>query len=443
MQRFPDGFRWGAATAAYQIEGAWDADGKGASIWDVFAHTPGRILGGDRGDVACDHYQRYRDDVALMAELGLDAYRFSVAWPRVVPDGSGAPNRAGLDFYSRLVDALLERGIAPFLTLYHWDLPQALQARGGWGSRDIAGWFGDYAALLGRTLGDRVKHWITFNEPFAFIVLGHVFGMHAPGLRDPALAFQASHHVNLAHGEAVRALRAAVPDAAIGITQVSMPCYPASDDPADRDAARRYDGFVNRWYWEPPLLGRYPQDILDRLGALAPAIAPGDLERLSPPLDFFGHNSYTRAVVRHDPEAALVAAKPIDTGNPATAMGWEIHPEHLYDALTRITRDYGAPAIYITENGAAFEDRVTDGAVDDPERTSYLRAHLLACQRAIADGVALRGYFCWSLLDNFEWSFGYAKRFGLIHVDFATQRRIVKASGRFFAACARANGVAG
>ncbi|MDX2170852.1 MAG: GH1 family beta-glucosidase [Deltaproteobacteria bacterium] len=441
--RFPDGFRWGTATAAYQIEGAWDADGKGPSIWDEFSHTPGRIRDGDTGDAACDHYHRYRDDVALMAELGLDAYRFSISWPRVLPSGSGAANQAGLDFYSRLVDALLERHITPFITLYHWDLPQALQARGGWGSRDIAGWFGDYATLLGRALGDRVTHWITFNEPMAFIVLGHNFGIHAPGLSDPALAFQASHHMNLAHGNAVRALRATSPGAVIGITQVSMPCYPASDDPADRDAAWRYDGFVNRWYWEPPLLGRYPQDVLDRLGALAPAIAPGDLEQIAPPLDFFGHNSYTRAVVRHDPDSALVGAKTVQTGNPSTAMGWEIYPDHLYDALTRITRDYGAPDIYITENGAAFEDRVVNGRVDDPERTSYLREHLLACQRAIADGVKLRGYFCWSLLDNFEWTYGYSKRFGLIHVDFATQQRIVKASGRFFAACARANSVTG
>jgi beta-glucosidase len=443
MLRFPDGFRWGTATAAYQIEGAWNLDGKAPSIWDVFAHTPGKIHGGDTGDVACDHYHRYRDDVALMAELGLDSYRFSISWPRVIPTGTGTPNAAGLEFYSRLVDALLERGIAPFITLYHWDLPQALQERGGWGTRESADWFGEYAALLGRTLGDRVKDWITFNEPMAFLVLGHVFGLHAPGLTDPALAYQASHHMNLAHGDAVRALRATVPNAAVGITQVSMPCYPASDDPADRDAARRYDGFVNRWYWEPTLLGRYPHDVLDRLGALAPRIAPGDLERMAPRLDFFGHNSYTRAVVRHDADAALVGATTIKSGNPATAMGWEIYPDHLYDALTRITRDYGAPDIYITENGAAFDDHVVEGQVDDAERSSYLREHLAACHRAIADGVRLRGYFCWSLLDNFEWTFGFSKRFGIVYTDYATQQRLVKASGRFFAACARANGVSG
>jgi beta-glucosidase len=439
MRQFPNGFLWGTATAAYQIEGAHDADGKGPSIWDTFAHTPGKIERGDVGDVACDHYHRYRGDVALMADLGLTAYRFSIGWPRVLPTGTGTANAHGLDFYSRLVDALLERQITPFITLYHWDLPQALQDRGGWGNRDIAAWFGEYAALVGRHLGDRVKHWITFNEPFAFIVIGHVFGIHAPGLTDPALAFQSSHHMNLAHGEAVRALRAAVPGSRVGITQVSMPAYPASDSEADLAATQRYDGFINRWYWEPPLLGRYPADVLERLGPIAPRIESGDLERLSPPIDFFGHNSYSRAVVRDDPDSALVGAVQVPTRNPKTAMGWEIYPDHLYDALLRITRDYGAPDIYVTENGAAFADEVVDGRVDDPQRREYLRTHLDACHRAIQDGVKLRGYFCWSLLDNFEWTFGYGKRFGIIYTDYPTQRRIVKASGRFFGEVARAN----
>jgi len=441
MQRFPDGFLWGTATAAYQIEGAHDAGGKSPSIWDTFSHLPGKIENGDTGDVACDHYHRYRDDVALMAELGLNAYRFSISWPRVLPGGTGAPNRDGLDFYSRLVDALLERGITPFITLYHWDLPQELQDRGGWGRRDIAAAFGEYAALMGRTLGDRVKHWITFNEPFAFIIIGHLFGVHAPGLTERALAFQASHHVNLAHGDAVRALRSTVAGSRIGITQVSLPVDPATPSDADRTAARRYDGFVNRWYWEPPLLGRYPADVLERLGRAAPTIEPGDLERLAPPIDFFGHNSYTRAVVRDDPASQMLGVAQIDTQNPMTEMGWEIYPDHLYDALTRITRDYGAPEIYITENGAAFRDELVNGVVEDPQRVAYLRTHLAACHRAIADGVKLRGYFCWSLLDNFEWAYGYSKRFGLIYVDFATQQRIVKASGRFFGEVARTNGL--
>jgi beta-glucosidase len=441
MRRFPDGFFWGTATAAYQIEGAHDADGKGPSIWDTFSHTPGKIETGDVGDVACDHYHRYRDDVTLMADLGLTAYRFSISWPRVLPQGTGAVNGAGLDFYQRLVDALLERNITPFITLYHWDLPQTLQDRRGWGNRDMAGWFADYAALVGRTLGDRVKHWITFNEPFAFLVLGHIFGMHAPGLTDPQLAFQSSHHVNLAHGDAVRALRAAVRGSRVGITQVSMPVYPASEGDADAAAARRFDGFINRWYWEPPLVGRYPDDIVERLGSIAPAIDPGDLERMAPPIDFFGHNSYTRAVVRDDPESMLLGATQVKTHNPATEMGWEIYPDHLYDALTRITRDYGAPDIYITENGAAFRDEVVNGEVKDPQRLDYLYTHLAACHRAIEDGVKLRGYFCWSLLDNFEWAHGYAKRFGVVYTDYPTQRRIVKASGRWLGEVAFHNGL--
>jgi beta-glucosidase len=431
MRRFPDGFLWGAATAAYQIEGAHDADGKGASIWDTFSHSEGKIERGEVGDIACDHYHRYREDVALLAEIGLSAYRFSISWPRVLPQGIGAPNAKGLSFYDRLVDALLERGITPFITLYHWDLPQALQDRGGWGEREIVAAFGEYAALMGRALGDRVKHWITFNEPFAFVIIGHLFGHHAPGICDAAVAFQASHHVNLAHGEAVRALRAAVPGSMVGITHVSLPVYPAGDGDPDRAAARRFDGFVNRWFWEPSLLGRYPADVLERLGSFAPKVTDGDLDVMAPPIDFFGHNSYTRAVVRDDPESLLLGAVQVDTHNPKTAMGWEIYPDHLYDALTRITRDYAPAAIYVTENGAAFPDVVTDDTVADPQRRDYLYTHLAACHRALGDGVKLRGYFCWSLLDNFEWAFGYGKRFGLIYTDYSTQRRLVKLSGRF------------
>jgi len=441
MRHFPAGFLWGTATSAYQIEGAHDTGGKGRSIWDTFAHTPGKIYADQTGDVACDHYHRYRDDVALMADLGLNAYRFSVSWPRVLPSGNGASNAAGLDFYHRLVDALLDHGIRPFVTLYHWDLPQALEDRGGWGRRDAATAFGDYAALMGRTLGDRVKDWITLNEPLAIAAGGYIFGILAPGTIDPQLAFQVSHHLNLAHGEAVRALRAVVPDARVGITHVSMPVYPASDSEADRLAARRFDGFTNRWYWDPTLAGSYPADVLERLGALAPKMEPGDLERICAPIDFLGHNSYSRTVVKDDPTSVLTGVTQLPPSGPTTDMGWEVYPEHLYDALTRITRDYDAPDIYITENGAAYPDEVTDGAVHDPQRTDYLRAHLGAAHRAIQDGVKLRGYFCWSLLDNFEWAFGYSKRFGLVYVDFATQRRIVKDSGRFFSEVARRNGL--
>jgi beta-glucosidase len=378
-----------------------------------------------------------------MAELGLGAYRFSVSWSRVMPRGTGASNAKGLDFYSRLVDALLEKKIRPFITLYHWDLPEALEDVGGWGERSTAEAFGEYAALMGRTLGDRVKDWITLNEPLASTTAGYVFGIHAPGKTNPKLAFRVSHHLNLAHGHAVKALRDTVPGSRVGITQVSMPVYPATDTDADRTAAQRYDGFVNRWYWDPPLRGSYPADILERLGPFAPPIAEGDLVLIRQPLDFFGHNSYSRAVVRDDPDSMLLGATTVEqTGRPHTAMNWEVYPDHIYDALTRITRDYGAPDIYITENGAAYEDRVVDGRVDDPERLDYLRTHLAAAQRAIADGARLKGYFCWSLIDNFEWSYGYSKRFGLIYVDYPTQKRIVKASGRFFGEVARRNALA-
>jgi beta-glucosidase len=440
MLEFPDGFLWGTATAAYQIEGAHDTDGKGLSIWDTFAHIPGKVFENQNGDVACDHYHLYRDDVQLMAGLGLNAYRFSISWPRVMPNGRGTANQKGLDFYSRLVDELLKHGLRPFVTLYHWDLPQALEDQGGWGTRETALAFGDYAALMGRTLGDRVRDWITLNEPLAATVAGHLFGIHAPGKQDPELAFQVSHHLNLAHGHAVRALRATVPNGNIGITQVSMPVYPASDLTEDRLAAERYDGLVNRWYWDPPLRGSYPADVMERIGPMAPRIEPGDLEVIATPIDFFGHNSYTRAVVRDDPTSLTMGATQVPQGgNPATEMGWEIYPDHLYTSLTRITRDYGAPEIYITENGAAFADEVVGGEVRDPQRVDYLRTHLATAHRAIQDGARVRGYFCWSLLDNFEWSFGYSKRFGIVYVDYATQRRIVKESGKFYAEVAKRN----
>ena len=440
MTEFPAGFLWGTATAAYQIEGAWAEDGKGPSIWDTFSHTEGKIHDGETGDFACDHYHRYRDDVALMAELGLNAYRFSIAWPRVLPAGTGDTNSRGLTFYDRLVDALLERSIRPFVTLYHWDLPQALEDRGGWASRETASAFGDYAALMGRHLGDRVKDWITLNEPFAVTLMGYILGIHAPGREDPAEAFQVSHHLNLAHGDAVRALRATVPQSRIGITHVSFPVYPASDRDSDRAAARRFDGFANRWFWDPTLRGTYPDDMLEHLKSLAPKVDAGDMERICPPIDFFGHNSYTRAVVTDDPASPLAGVAPLPPRGPQTEMGWEVYPEHLYDSLTRIAREYDSPVIYITENGAAFADTLTNGRVEDVDRVDYLHAHLAAAHRAILKGVKLRGYFCWSFLDNFEWSFGYSKRFGVVYVDFANQRRIVKRSGRFLQDVARRNG---
>ena len=438
--QFPEGFVWGTATSAYQIEGAWNEDGKGPSVWDTFSHTPGKVLNGDTGDVACDHYHRYREDVALMRQLHLGAYRFSISWPRVLPAGRAAVNPAGLDFYDRLVDELCRNGIRPVVTLYHWDLPQALEDAGGWANRETAKWFGEFASLMGRRLGDRVSLWITLNEPLAVVLAGYIMGIHAPGKQDVALALQVSHHLNLAHGWAVPALRAAAPGARVGITHVSMPVYPATSNEADELAARRCDNFINRWFWEPALRGAYPQEAWNDLGALVPRIESGDLDHLAPPIDFFGHNSYTRTVVRDEPNVPIVRAVPVrQEGRPHTDMDWEVYPQHLFDALTRIHRDYGPMDIYITENGAAYPDRVVDGRVRDLERVAYLRDHLREAARAIAAGVPLRGYFCWSLLDNFEWNFGFSKRFGIVYVDFATQRRIVKDSGFFFAEVAANN----
>ncbi|GIW43804.1 MAG: beta-glucosidase [Candidatus Binatia bacterium] len=442
MEVFPDGFLWGAATSAYQIEGAWNEDGKGPSIWDVFAHTPGKILDGSTGDVACDHYHRYREDVALMADLGLHAYRFSISWPRVLPTGRGPLNPKGLDFYDRLVDSLCEHRITPFATLYHWDLPQALQETGGWESRETAQAFADYAAIVTRRLGDRIRHWITLNEPLAVVVAGYVLGIHPPGRQDPKVAAQVSHHLNLGHALAVRAIRSVAPTASVGITHVALPVYPASPSEADHQAAHRWDCFVNRWFWEPSLTGHYPAEGWELLGPMVPDVAPGDEELLQEAIDFFGHNSYTRAVVRADAGVPILGAVPVpQTGKPHTGMGWEVYPDHLYDSLSRIHRDYRPPAIFITENGAAYPDELRNGQVLDPERVSYLREHLLRAARAIADGVPLRGYFCWSLLDNFEWTFGYTQRFGIVYVDFGSQKRVIKQSGYFFSQVARSNAV--
>ncbi len=439
---FPDGFFWGTATSAYQIEGAWNEDGKGPSIWDVFSHTPGKILDGSTGDIACDHYHRYREDVDLMARLGLNAYRFSVSWPRVLPEGRGTLNAPGLDFYDRLVDALCERRIEPFVTLYHWDLPQSLQEQGGWESRDTALAFADYVSVVAQRLGDRVRHWITLNEPLAVVLAGYVLGIHPPAKQDLRAAVQVSHHLNVGHGLAVRALRALCPSSKVGITHVSLPVYPASDSPEDRAAAERWDCLVNRWFWEPSLKGWYPKEGWDMLGAFLPELAAEDENLLHAPIDFFGHNSYTRAVVRSDQSVPVVGAVQVpQVGRPHTGMGWEVYPDHLYDSLLRITRDYRPRAIFITENGAAYPDEVHAGRVADPQRIDYLREHLVRAGRAVAAGVPLQGYFCWSLLDNFEWTFGYTQRFGIVYVDFASQQRIVKDSGYFYSKVAASNGL--
>jgi beta-glucosidase len=442
---FPQGFVWGAATAAYQIEGAHDADGRGRSIWDTFSHTPGKVANGDTGDVACDHYHRYPEDVALMRELGLGGYRFSIAWPRIFPTGSGRPNPAGIDFYKRLVEAVRAAGIEPFVTLYHWDLPQALQDAGGWANRDTVGRFGEYAHAVATALGDGIHQWITHNEPWVAAFLGNLVGVHAPGLRDLRTALQVSHHLLLSHAEAMAALRAeARPGDQVGITLNLAPAEPAGDANADAEAAHRQDGYLNRWFLDPLFKGSYPDDLLRHYGEAAPQVQAGDLARIAAPLDFLGINYYFRAVVRHDPAAAPVqASQATPPGRPLTAMGWEVYPEGLYDILTRVHRDYAPPAIYVTENGAAYEDRLIDGRVDDPERRDYIHEHLLQAHRAIEAGVPLRGYFAWSLMDNFEWAFGYSKRFGLVHVDYATQARTVKASGRWYAGVTRENAIRG
>jgi beta-glucosidase len=441
MNTFPADFVWGTATACYQIEGAWDADGKGESIWDRFSHTPGRIANGDTGDIACDHYHRWREDIALMKEMGLRAYRFSIAWPRVVPEGRGGENPTGLDFYSRLVDDLLEAGIEPFATLYHWDLPQALQDEGGWPTRATAQAFADYADLASRRLGDRVKHWMTLNEPWVTAMVGHHEGRHAPGHTNLEEALAAGHHLLLAHGRAVPLIRRNAPDAQVGIVLNVNGKTPASPSSADRAAAWLQDGIVNRWFLDPVAARGYPLDIVQHYGSPMAFVQPNDLETISIPLDFVGINYYFRDVVRSKtiPEVENHPQTVLPNPNP-TEMGWEVHPEGFYDMLCRLHFDYHFPQLYITENGAAYPDQLgPEGTVDDPLRIAYLKGHLASVARAIAAGVPLRGYFVWSLLDNFEWAHGYSKRFGLIYVDYATQQRIHKASAHWYRRVIEAN----
>jgi beta-glucosidase len=426
-------FVWGVATAAYQVEGAVAEDGRAPSIWDTFCRVPGAIDNGDTGDVACDHYHRWPEDIRLMRELGVGAYRFSVAWPRVVPDGTGAVNPAGLAFYDRLVDALLEAGIRPFATVYHWDLPQALQDRGGWPARDTAHALAEYAGVLGAALGDRVQDWFTVNEPLCSAWIGHLEGRMAPGEQDIALAVPAAHHLLLGHGLAVQALRAAAPDARVGAVVNLSPCEPASADPADLAAARRADGHTNRW-WLDPLHGRgYPADMVEVYG-VEPPVRDGDLATIATPTDHIGLNYYFRQVVTDDPAGPPPYARMVPVPNAVrTDMDWEVHPDGLEQLLTRLADDYRVPRVLVTENGSAWPDEVVDGTVADLARADFLEAHVAAATRAAGRGVPLAGYFVWSLLDNFEWSYGYAKRFGLVHVDYDTQARTVKDSGHRYA----------
>jgi beta-glucosidase len=442
---FPEDWVWGAATAAYQIEGAVREGSRGLSIWDTFSHTPGKTANGDTGDVACDHYHRYPGDIALMRELGLGGYRFSIAWPRIFPIGSGRPNLDGLDYYRRLIDELHAAGIAPYVTLYHWDLPQALQDRGGWANRDTALRFGEYAHTVAAALGAGVHHWFTINEPWVASFLGHWMGVHAPGERNLRLALRAAHHLLLGHGEAMTALRAEMQSGdEAGIVLNLASCHPASDSAADLEAADRMDGFANRWFLDALYRGEYPDDMTRLYGDAMPEIEPGDMALISQPTDLLGVNYYTRAVVAYDSTAPLLLAKQVvPDGAPVTAMGWEIYPRGLYEALTRVRDDYGPGRMLITENGAAFDDVVVEGRVDDERREAYLRDHLMETYRAAEDGVPVGGYFVWSLLDNFEWAWGYEKRFGVVYVDFSTQERIIKRSGHWYAAVTREHGIAG
>jgi beta-glucosidase len=430
----PD-FRWGAATSAYQIEGAVAEDGRSASIWDTYCRVPGAIDNGDTGDIACDHYHRWPEDIALMQRLGVDSYRFSIAWPRVLPDGTGRVNAAGLAFYDRLVDRLLESGITPFATLYHWDLPQVLQDRGGWPARETAYAFAEFASVVGARLGDRVGDWFTVNEPLCSAWIGHLEGRMAPGIRDLSLAIPASHHLLLGHGLATAALRAAAPEPVrIGAVLNLSPCDPASDAPDDVAAALRADGHTNRW-WLDPLYGRgYPEDMI-RVYGIEPPVRGDDLTTIAAPMDHVGLNYYFRNVVTDDPAGNPPHARMVSVPDwTLTAMGWEVYADGLEQMLLRLSDEYGTGRIYVTENGSAWPDEIEpDGNVEDKDRIAYLEEHLEACLRAARHGAPVAGYFAWSLLDNFEWAYGYAKRFGLVHVDYETQRRTIKASGYRYA----------
>jgi beta-glucosidase len=451
--KFPDGFLWGTATASYQIEGAVGEGGRGASIWDTFSHTPGKVYRGDTGDIACDHYHRLERDLDLMSDLGLEAYRFSVAWPRVQPTGSGTPNREGLDFYRRLVDGLRQRDIVPMLTLYHWDLPQALEDRGGWTSRETSERFAEYAGIVYEALSEEVGHWITLNEPWVAAWMGYGLGVHAPGRSDSAAALAATHHLLLGHGLAMERMRSAGDDNQLGVTLNLHPGHPSRDTEADRKAARRVDGQANRLYLDPLFRGEYPEDIFSyyrERGADLSFVRDGDLQKISTPIDFLGINYYFRHSVREAPVeegssvpfADLGARPVIPHAGEKTAMGWPVEPEGLKEMLVRIKDEYADVPIYVTENGRAVHDYIDpEGGVVDEERVSYLDSHFRAAHEAMERGVDLRGYMVWSFLDNFEWAEGYSKRFGLVFVEYGTQQRVPKSSARWYSGVIKRNGL--
>jgi beta-glucosidase len=426
--RFAPTFVWGVASSAFQIEGAATADGKGASIWDEFCRVPGVIADGSDGGIACDHYNRLQSDLDLIAALGVGAYRFSISWPRIQPTGFGPIAGPGIDFYNRLVDGLLERDIEPFATLYHWDLPATLQReRNGWADRDTAYRFAEYAAVVAERLGDRVRSIATHNEPWVTATIGHELGHFAPGIKNRAVAMQTSHHCLLSHGLAAKAMRSARSNLDVGIVLNLSPVYSASDSAADKVLASREDGLLVRWYMDALLRGKYPQDILEYLAADAPPIEAGDMQLISAPLDFLGVNYYYPIV-----SMAGRPFSPAREGVPVTDMGWEVAPAKFTDLLLRLDRDYELPPLFITENGAAYPDQVIEGGIKDEERRAYIETHIRAIANAIDQGVDVRGYFVWSLLDNFEWASGYTKRFGIYYVDYATQARILKRSGFWY-----------
>jgi beta-glucosidase len=451
VKTFPKGFVWGSATSAYQIEGAAREDGRGESIWDRFAHTEGRIKDGSTGDVACDHYHRWPSDVTLMRDLGHAAYRFSVAWPRVLPAGRGQSNEKGLDFYSRLVDGLLKAGIAPYVTLYHWDLPQALQDKGGWADRDTVEAFAEYTEAVARRLGDRVAHWITHNEPWCASMVANHKGVHAPGIRDGAVAVAVSHHILLSHGRAIPVIRSHSRGARVGITLNLSPTFAASPSAADADAARHYDGYINRWFLDPVCRGEYPADMVRDYVArgylpkegLSSLVLDGDLATIATATDFLGVNYYNRAVLRSEsvPEDKN-APRTVRVRDERTDIGWEVYPEGLLEILLRVNEQYAPATIFVTENGASYaEGPDASGRVADARRIRFLRDHLLSVHRAIEHGVPVAGYFAWSLMDNYEWDHGYTQRFGITWVDYATQQRIPKDSAGWYKKVIESNGV--
>ena len=441
---FPKGFLWGAATAAYQVEGSPLADGAGASIWHRFSHTPGRVFNGDTGDIACDHYRRWREDLDLMQELGLKAYRFSIGWGRLFPEGRGQLNRKGAEFYERLVDGLLQRGIEPLVTLYHWDLPAALDDRGGWLNPDVADWFADYATAAYKLLDGRVKKWVTLNEPWVVADGGYLHGILAPGHSSAYEAVRASHNLMRAHGAGVAAYRA-VGRHEVGLVLNLEPKVPASDSPEDVAATARADAYMNRQYLDPLFRGQYPKEMPEIYGDAWREWPTEDFAAISQKIDFLGVNYYSRGVTRYDPAQWPLRASPVSQpGSTYTDTGWEVYPAAFTDLLKRVADEYGNPVIYITENGSAFYDPpvATDGRVQDPLRVEYLRSHLGAVRAALDAGVDIRGYFVWSLLDNYEWAHGYSKRFGIVHVDYATQKRTLKDSARFYQQVVARSGLA-